>query len=204
MEEDSRNSNVFFRLDGNKFRRVALLGAKGVGKSSIATRFAEDTFLDSYLPTIEDSYHATCRHKNETYNLEILDTGGQDEYSYLGTQLTIGVDGYVFVYSICDGASFDMIPVAHRLLSEALGTEKVPKILVGNYLDMSDKREVSVEEGKSLAEKLKCPFVECSARTGQNVSKVFTLLLAEVEGMYFQRTSMEVPTTSNSTRCSIS
>lgn len=110
----------------------------------------------------------------------------------------------MFVYSICDGASFDMIPVAHRLLSEALGTEKVPKILVGNYLDMSDKREVSVEEGKSLAEKLKCPFVECSARTGQNVSKVFTLLLAEVEGMYFQRTSMEVPTTSNSTRCSIS
>eukprot|EP00871_Galdieria_phlegrea_P005246 jgi/Galph1/5722/GphlegSOOS_G4367.1 len=200
MEQDSRISNVYSRSDGTKFRRLALLGAKGVGKSSIIARFAEDAFSYSYLPTIEDSYLATCRVNNETYNLEILDTGGQDEYSYLGTQLTIGVDGYILVYSICNAASFGMIPVVYRLLMEALGTENIPKVLVGNQLDLADYREVSVEEGKELAAKWRCPFVECSAKTCQNISKVFTCIMTEVEAVHLQCFSTEVPSESRPTR----
>ena len=33
-----------------------MLGAGGVGKSSITVRFVQDMFVDSYDPTIEDSF----------------------------------------------------------------------------------------------------------------------------------------------------
>jgi GTPase SAR1 family protein len=45
---------------------------------------------------------------------------------------------------------------------------------VGNKVDLSDKREVSTQEGKDLAAKNKLLFFECSAKTGYNIDEVFT------------------------------
>ena len=36
--------------------KLVMLGTGGVGKSSVTLRFTQDTFLDDYDPTIEDSY----------------------------------------------------------------------------------------------------------------------------------------------------
>ena len=35
---------------------MVVVGAGGVGKSSVTVRFIQDTFVDDYDPTIEDSY----------------------------------------------------------------------------------------------------------------------------------------------------
>ena len=46
-------------------------------------------------------------------------------------------------------------------------------VLVGNKADLSDKREVSTEEGRDLASRNKMMFFECSAKTGFNIDEVF-------------------------------
>ena len=45
--------------------------------------------------------------------------------------------------------------------------------LVGNKIDLDDKREVSKEEGIKLAEEKKCIFEEVSAKTAENFSELF-------------------------------
>lgn len=44
-------------------------------------RLVTDNFLEEYDPTIEDSYRKNITVDEETINLEIVDTAGQEEYS---------------------------------------------------------------------------------------------------------------------------
>mmetsp|Transcript_552 Transcript_552/g.980 ORF Transcript_552/g.980 Transcript_552/m.980 type:complete len:211 (-) Transcript_552:74-706(-) len=168
-------------MDG-KVRKIAVLGARGVGKTSISSRFCEGTFDDSYLPTIEDSYQASIRINNTLFICEVLDTAGQDEYSILGTQLTIGVHGFILVYSVRDRTSLEMIKYINDKLLVTLGVNSVPRILVGNQSDSSaSEREVSYQEGEAYARELQCPFVECSAKSGDHVKDVFVTLIRNME-----------------------
>ena len=50
-------------------------------------------------------------------------------------------------------------------------------MLVGNKCDKAYEREVSKEEGAALARQFGCEFIETSAKTAQNVERLFTNLV---------------------------
>jgi GTPase SAR1 family protein len=51
------------------------------------------------------------------------------------------------------------------------------KMLVGNKLDLAEKRVISTREGTELAERLGAvAYMETSAKTGANVEKAFITL----------------------------
>jgi GTPase KRas protein len=50
-------------------------------------------------------------------------------------------------------------------------------MLVGNKCDKTYEREVSREEGVQLARTFGCEFMETSAKTAQNVDRLFTSLV---------------------------
>lgn len=56
-------------------------------------------------------------------------------------------------------------------------------MLVGNKTDLSDKRQVSTEEGERKAKELNVMFIETSAKAGYNVKQV--RLILEIEGIDF-------------------
>jgi hypothetical protein len=49
-------------------------------------------------------------------------------------------------------------------------------MLVGNKTDLSDKRQVSTEEGERKARELNVMFIETSAKAGYNVKQVRTMM----------------------------
>lgn len=49
-------------------------------------------------------------------------------------------------------------------------------MLVGNKTDLSDKRQVSTEEGERKAKELNVMFIETSAKAGYNVKQVKLLI----------------------------
>ena len=49
----------------------------------------------------------------------------------------------------------------------------VPMILVGNKRELEGYRAVSPEQGQALAHRLGVPFLETSAKSGENVDRVF-------------------------------
>lgn len=75
-------------------------------------------------------------------------------------------DSFVLVYSICDRASFNILPLKVQFIKaakEGQSQEKVPIVIVGNKRDLHHQRVVSSEEGRLLALSLDCGFYEVSA-----------------------------------------
>jgi GTPase SAR1 family protein len=56
-------------------------------------------------------------------------------------------------------------------------------ILVGNKTDLSEKRQVSVEEGEDRSSKEGCMFIESSAKAGFNIKALFRKLATALPGM---------------------
>ena len=55
-------------------------------------------------------------------------------------------------------------------------TPGVPRILLGNKVDLSQERVVSHSEGEKLAEEIKANYFETSAKEAKNVDSCFETL----------------------------
>ncbi|KAJ1564413.1 Ras GTPase ras2, partial [Cladochytrium tenue] len=127
----------------------------------------------TYDPTIEDSYRKQVVIDDESCILEVLDTAGQEEYTALRDQWIRDGEGFLLVYSITSRSTFERIERFKEQLVRVKDTEAVPLMLVGNKCDKVGEREVSREEGVQMARRLRCDFLETSAKTCVNVEKAF-------------------------------
>ncbi|KAJ3392183.1 GTP-binding protein [Entophlyctis sp. JEL0112] len=166
-----------------KVRKIAVLGARSVGKSSLIIQFVDSTFSESYYPTIANTFTKIIKHRGQEYAAEIIDTAGQDEYSILNSVHTIGTHGYVLAYSIASRSSFEMCGIIRDKILNDTGMDWVPIVLVGNKADLGQlgQRAISEEEAKLTADKWGALFVETSAKVGTNVTRIFELMLAQIE-----------------------
>ncbi len=92
-------------------RQLTLFCSLSLGKSSLAVRYVDGHFVESYYPTIENTFSKEIRYKGQDYATEIVDTAGQDEYSILNSKHFIGIHGYMLVYSVSSLQSFEMVQV---------------------------------------------------------------------------------------------
>ncbi|KAH6904431.1 P-loop containing nucleoside triphosphate hydrolase protein [Coprinopsis sp. MPI-PUGE-AT-0042] len=165
-----------------KKRKIAVLGSRSVGKSSLVKQFIDNHFADSYYPTIESTFAKSVKYNGVEYDCHIIDTAGQDEYSPINSQYAIGIHGYILVYSITSRNSFNMIQIVYDKIVDFSGLQSIPCVIVGQKSDLAaSARQVQIAEGEQVAKANNCAFVETSAKNGTNVSKVFELCLQEVQ-----------------------
>ncbi|XP_050071148.1 GTP-binding protein Rheb homolog isoform X1 [Anopheles maculipalpis] len=188
-----------------KQRNLAMMGYRSVGKSSLSIQFVEGQFVDSYDPTIENTFTKKTRINQTDYEIRLVDTAGQDEYSIFPAQYSMDFHGYVLVYSITSQRSFEVIKIIYEKLLDMMGKAYVPVVLVGNKTDLHQERAVPMEEGRKLADSWKAQFLETSAKQNevaknepmrqepfttpfslllllvQSVNDVFSLLIAQIE-----------------------
>ena len=162
-------------------RKIVVLGFRGVGKSAVTIQFCENHFADMYHPTIENTFERTVQLGSEEFTVQVVDTAGQDEYSVFPSQYSVGVDGYLLVYSIASKSSLQMIKVLNDKILNAAGVESVPRVLIGNKCDMGARRQVTVEDGQRLAAQWGCSHMEVSAKHNQHIEEAFMGVLAEIE-----------------------
>lgn len=158
-----------------------MMGYRSVGKSSLCIQFVDGQFVDSYDPTIENTFAKKIKVRGNEYGLELVDTAGQDEYSIFPPQYSMDTHGYVLVYSITSEKSFEVVQVIYDKILDMMGKVTVPVVLVGNKTDLHMERVVTAEQGKRLAETWKAVFLETTAKQHEAVSDIFTKVILEME-----------------------
>ena len=153
--------------------KIAVIGSTGVGKSSLCLQFTRNKFQEKYEPTIEDYYRREAVVDGDPIVFDIIDTAGQEGNLTNLSMLINQASGFLLVYDIVRMHSYIELQKFYDRILDIKNTNNPPIVLVGNKLDIAGKREVSVDEGMSLARKWKCKFWEVSAKTKNNLETAF-------------------------------
>ncbi|XP_010927595.2 ras-related protein RABA5c [Elaeis guineensis] len=160
--------------------KVVIIGDSAVGKSNLLSRYARNEFNLHSKATIGVEFQTqTLDIEGKEVKAQIWDTAGQERFRAVTSAYYRGAFGALVVYDISRRSTFDSVPRwLHELDTHSDTT--VARMLVGNKCDLANIREVSVEEGKSLAEAEGLFFIETSALDSTNVKTAFEIVIKEI------------------------
>ncbi|KAM4583557.1 dexamethasone-induced Ras-related protein 1 [Odontesthes bonariensis] len=169
-------------------KRIVVLGAPRVGKTSILRRYLRDGFVEEYNPTSEDFLRKLFRIRGETYQIDILDASRERDFPAKRRLSILTGDIFLLVFSLDDRSSFEEvctlrkeILVAKSKLTRSSAPEhcaqpRIPLLVCANKVDLQDSdREISnAEVLQALGDD--CAYFETSAKDSTNLEKVFETL----------------------------
>jgi len=152
-------------------KKICMLGAFAVGKTSLVRRYVQSIFSDTYLTTVGvkiDKRVVTVG--DETANLILWDIAGEDEVSSVRTTYLRGASGYLLVVDGTRAATLEVARSLRQRTEREIGT--VPFIALVNKVDLRDEWAVTQEELDELRA-AGWPLALTSARTGEGVEAAF-------------------------------
>ena len=155
-------------------KKICMLGATGVGKTSLVSRFVSNVYSDKYLTTVGvkvDKKVVTVGEDAAT--LLLWDIYGEDTFQKVRTSYLRGAAGYLLV---ADGTRQLTLEAARTLQTAAEGVAgRVPFVLVLNKIDLMHEWQVDDKPLWRIADE-GWPIVRTSALTGAGVEEAFMKL----------------------------
>ena len=158
--------------------KIVILGDTSVGKNCFFNRYVDNTFEEKTLGTIGIEYRLknVQLENGSTIKLQIWDTAGQERFNSISKSYYRGAHAIILIFSVDNKKSFENVKTWVNQIKEETN-EKITLILVGNKIDLVDKREIMENEGEELANEFDINYYECSAKTGENINLAFNELL---------------------------
>ena len=153
--------------------KILIIGDTNVGKTSMLLNYTDNYFPETHLATIGVEYKVkeliTDKYK---INLQIWDTAGQERFRSITKSFFQNSNGILFVYDITNINTFHNVKDWIRD-SEMNTNNRFEKLLIGNKIDLKDKRKVSFEDLKEYGIKRKIEVMEVSAKERVNIDEAF-------------------------------
>ncbi|KAG7223758.1 hypothetical protein INR49_026440 [Caranx melampygus] len=168
-------------------KRIVVLGAPRVGKTSILRRYLRDGFVEEYSPTSEDFLRKLFRIRGETYQIDILDASRERDFPAKRRLSILTGDIFLLVFSVDDRGSFEevcalrteILAAKSKLTKSSVPEQcapRVPLLICANKVDLQEsEREIPQSEVlQALGDD--CAYFETSAKDSTNLEKVFETL----------------------------
>jgi len=159
--------------------KVIVLGDSAVGKTSIAMRFTENRFPENHVVTLGAKFEQPriSLKNGGALKINLWDTSGEEKFRTLLPIYFRNINGALLIYDIKDRKTFDNIEYWLSVLDGYAKKESIVLYLVGNKKDIQAvDREVPTEVAEKFAEANGMLFTEVSAKTGEGVAEIFSLL----------------------------
>jgi small GTP-binding protein len=153
--------------------KAVLLGEGRVGKTSIGIKYTQGTFDPERPPTVKAGFYSKqVDTSGGVIELNLWDTAGQEEYHAVAPVYYKNAEAALLVYSVDNASSFDKMRTWRQELHQLLGNQ-VKIFVVGNKIDLANKREVTSDQGVDYANSIGCSHFEVSAKTGEGLEFLF-------------------------------
>ena len=152
--------------------KIILIGNSQVGKTTFFKKLTKKIFTERNISTIgieknkltkiisvpKDPFDSSSPEEEIEFSIEFFDTAGQERYRSITSTYYKNSQGLLLLYDISNKQSFDDHEIWINSVIDNLGeTEKSKKdyslLLIGNKIDLEDKREVSKEEAIEICKK---------------------------------------------------
>lgn len=153
-------------------KKVCLVGAYSVGKTSLVRQFVSGMFSDKYLTTVgvKIDQRSVTTEGGQEVRLMIWDLAGRDEFAAVQKSYLRGASGILYV---ADGTRRETLTDVREEMREiAQDHPGVPSLVLLNKCDLVDDWEVKDDDLVPFQEG-KIDMISTSAKTEHNVAEVF-------------------------------
>lgn len=155
-------------------KKICMLGATGVGKTSLVSRFVLSLFSDTYLTTIGVKVDKkSIAVDGQDVTLMLWDIYGEDEFQTVRPSYLRGASGYLLVADGTRAATLETVRSLQKTAAGVVG--EVPFVLVLNKADLATDWRVDDRALWKLAEQ-GWTVIRTSAKTGEGVEDAFLKL----------------------------
>jgi small GTP-binding protein len=155
-------------------KKICMLGAFAVGKTSLVSRFVKSIFSEKYLTTVGVKIEKKLLTVgDQDVSLMLWDLAGEDEFLQVRMSYVRGSSGYFLVADGMRRTTLDTMRSLQQRVEESIG--QVPFIVLLNKVDLREQWEVDDAAINELTQK-GWPVVLTSARTGVGVEDAFLVL----------------------------
>lgn len=170
----------------NQEIKLVVVGDGAIGKTCMLVTFKTNNFPEEYIPTIFENYLAPISVNGQSYELDLWDTAGQEEFERLRPLSYDNADVFLVCFAINSPPSLDNIKLKWipELRKHAPHT---PFVLVALKADLRKDEEAKekfrsktgrdflrYDDGSGLARDLRASsYHECSAKEHENLDRIF-------------------------------
>ena len=155
-------------------KKICMVGAFGVGKTSLVARYVHSIFSEKYQTTVGVKIDKkVVQSRGEEVTLVVWDLAGEDALTTVRPAQIRGASGYILVVDGLRRQTLETAIDLQRRVTEVLGS--VPFVCVLNKADVRETWEVHPGELEALV--AQCwTVIETSAKTGAGVEELFQTL----------------------------
>ncbi len=160
--------------------KIIIVGEGGVGKTTLLYKYINGTFLEDTTMSIGVQFHTkNACYGGNNYSLTIWDLSGQERFRFLLPSYIQGARGAILLYDTTWMGSINNLEEWICLCRRE--SKDLPILLCGTKIDLIAHRSVSEDYAKSYLESMNFfDYIEVSAKTGENVEKVFEKICRKI------------------------
>ena len=178
-DEEKKDSDITIKL--------LLIGNAYVGKTLITQKFIDNTFSKNTVNTIGVDLQSKIIDINgKKVKFLIWDTAGEERMKTMTYSYYRGCHVILIVFDVTDENSFKCISKWVECVDK-FAKSNVLRVLVGNKTDLEEKRVISNEVGKKLAEQYELKYYEISALKIVGLKEMFEDVAKEYVEIYEQK-----------------
>ena len=170
-------------------KTILMLGAKSIGKTCLAKRFTEGSFIENHKPTVEERYVHDTNYNDYQLHVEIVDI---DAFEFPAMRdLSIKEACIVMLlYEVRNRKSFEIMQKIYEIVTEAREIP-VPIMIVATKADKLDGEEMMGEQKDPYVDDFVLDInasshthgvkhIKTSAKLGYNVTEAFHMGLDDI------------------------